>query len=132
MGGLDSSILVSEMSKIQENPIKTFTIGFKEKGFNEFEYAKAVSEHLETNHTETELDADSYLEAMLKMIAIKDAPLAVPNEIALHKMSLVLKRDISVVLSVKGLMNYLVAMEGFLDLLMITREWPLAYQCIVF
>ena len=101
-GGLDSSILVSEMSKIQENPIKTFTIGFKEKGFNEFEYAKAVSEHLETNHTETELDADSYLEAMLKMIAIKDAPLAVPNEIALHKMSLVLKRDITVVLSGEG------------------------------
>ena len=46
-------------------------------------------------------------------------------------MSLVLKRDISVVLSGEGLMNYLVAMEGFLDLLTI-REWPLAYQCIMF
>jgi asparagine synthase (glutamine-hydrolysing) len=101
-GGLDSSILVSEMSRIQKDPIKTYTIGFKEKGFNEFKYANEVSEYLGTDHTETVLDADSYLEAMLKMISIKDAPLAVPNEIALHKMSQILKKDISVVLSGEG------------------------------
>ena len=34
-GGIDSSIVVAMMSKISSNPIKTFTIGFKEKDFDE-------------------------------------------------------------------------------------------------
>ncbi len=101
-GGLDSSILVSIMNRLQEDPIRTYTIGFAEEGFNEFSYAQEVSDYLNTNHTQTIMDPDSYLEAMLEMIKIKDAPLAVPNEIALHKMSKILKKDISVVLSGEG------------------------------
>lgn len=101
-GGLDSSALVATMATKHSKPIKTFTIGFQEKGFNEFGYARQVAEYCQTDHKEIVLDADEYLSDLLKMIRIKDAPLAVPNEIALHKLSKILKQDITVVLSGEG------------------------------
>jgi asparagine synthase (glutamine-hydrolysing) len=101
-GGLDSSILVALMAKKSSIPLKTFTIGFKEAGFNEFEYAREVAELYHTDHKEILLDASQYLNSWQTMLRIKDAPLAVPNEIALHELSLVLKKDISVVLSGEG------------------------------
>ena len=101
-GGLDSSVLVRLMSQQHREQIKTFTIGFPEKDFNEFEYAQEVAKHCSTDHKEIVLDAERYLDSMQTMLKIKDAPLSVPNEIALHELSKVLKQDITVVLSGEG------------------------------
>jgi len=101
-GGLDSSALVWQMSQNTNNPIHTFCTGFNEDGFNEFDYARTVAKHCNTKHSEVILDVDSYLESFHKMLLIKDAPIAVPNEIALHKLSLELKKDVTVVLSGEG------------------------------
>lgn len=101
-GGLDSSIIVALMAQRSSRPIKTYTIGFEEKGFNEFEYARAVAKHLGTEHKEIVLSVDNYLDYLVPMIKIKDAPLAVPNEIALYQLSKILKKDISVVISGEG------------------------------
>ncbi len=101
-GGLDSSIVVALMSQITEEPIKTFTIGFEEEGFNEFEYASQVASMFETDHHEILLNSTSYIEGMQKLIGFKDAPLSVPNEPALHVMSAELKKFITVVLSGEG------------------------------
>ena len=101
-GGLDSSVLVWEMAKKHTLPVKTFTIGFKEDGYNEFEYADEVARYCGTEHKEISLDIEEYLSSLQTMIKIKDAPLAVPNEIALHELSKILKKDITVVLSGEG------------------------------
>ena len=47
-GGIDSSLIVSLMQEQSNNPIKTFTIGFDEKGYNEAEFAKKVAKELGT------------------------------------------------------------------------------------
>tara|TARA_B100001027_G_C16261563_1_gene329709 strand:+ start:169 stop:2094 length:1926 start_codon:yes stop_codon:yes gene_type:complete len=101
-GGLDSSILVYNMSKFTDRPIKTYTIGFDGEGYNEFSYATEVSKFLGTDHKQEILSAEDYLNLLSKMIEYKDSPLAVPNEIALHKLSKSLKEDITVVLSGEG------------------------------
>ncbi len=101
-GGLDSSVLVWEMSRQHSKPIKTFTIGFQEEGYNEFQFAEEVALHCGTDHKEIMLDVQQYLDSFQTMLRIKDAPLAVPNEIALHVLSKHLKKDISVVLSGEG------------------------------
>ena len=102
-GGVDSSIITALMAKnSNNNPIKTFTIGFKEDGFNEFEYADIIAEKYNTNHMEIILSGENYIETMETLINYKDAPLSVPNEVPLYLMSKELKKYITVVLSGEG------------------------------
>ncbi len=101
-GGLDSSVTVALMSGFTREPVKTFTIGFDEPGYNEFAYAKQVSDRYRTDHHEITLSSSDYIDSMVKLIRYKDAPLGVPNEPALYVMSRELKKYITVVLSGEG------------------------------
>lgn len=51
-GGIDSSLVVSLMSKVLEENPKTFTIGFSEDDFDERSYARLVAEDCKTQHFE--------------------------------------------------------------------------------
>ncbi len=51
-GGVDSSIIVGMMAKLSGKPVKTFSIGFKEKEFDELSYARIVANHFATEHHE--------------------------------------------------------------------------------
>ena len=101
-GGLDSSITVALMSGFTREPVKTFTIGFDEPGYNEFSYARQVAARYRTDHHEITLSSRDYVSSMIKLIRFKDAPLGVPNEPALYVMSRELKKFITVVLSGEG------------------------------
>src|SRR5262249_49360279 len=57
-GGLDSSGVVAMMSKILEQPVKTATIGFKEKIFDESDFGRQVSKHFGTEHHERVVTAE--------------------------------------------------------------------------
>jgi asparagine synthase (glutamine-hydrolysing) len=101
-GGLDSSIVVSLMAKLHSRRIKTFTIGFKDKDYNEFKYSKMVADMYNTQHNTILLDPSKYFETSDMLIRYKDAPLSVPNEPALYLMSKALKEHFTVVLSGEG------------------------------
>lgn len=65
-GGLDSSSIVSIMSKISTFPVETFTIGFKEKSYDERNLAAAVAKKFQTNHHEYVVEPDSFDESLKK------------------------------------------------------------------
>ena len=101
-GGVDSSLTTAIMARNSEEPIHTYTIGFEQEGFNEFKYARVVSELYNTIHNEIVVDRDDYFDEWKRLIHFKDAPLGVPNEVPLALMSTQLSRDITVVISGEG------------------------------
>jgi len=101
-GGLDSSIITTLMATISTNTVKTFTIGFKEQGYNEFEFSNMISKKFKTQHHEILLKSKNYIENIGKLISFKDQPLSVPNEVPLFLMSKELSKHVKVVLSGEG------------------------------
>jgi asparagine synthase (glutamine-hydrolysing) len=51
-GGMDSSSIVAEMAEVSSAPVKTFSIGFGERDFDELRYARQVAQRFGTDHHE--------------------------------------------------------------------------------
>ena len=74
-GGIDSSSVVAMMAKNSSFPVKTFTIGFKEKEFSELEYAREVARKFGCEHHEQIVDPES-IGLLPKLVHAYDEPFA--------------------------------------------------------
>lgn len=101
-GGVDSSLIAALMQANSENPIKTFTIGFSDKQYNEAEYAKAIAQHLGTDHTEFYVEPSDALAVIPKLATIYDEPFADSSAIPTFLVSQLTKQQVSVCLSGDG------------------------------
>jgi asparagine synthase (glutamine-hydrolysing) len=101
-GGYDSSVVTALLQKDSSEKLKTFTIGFHEKGYDETPYAREVAKHLGTDHTEYYCTQKDALDIIPKLAEIYDEPFADPSSIPTSLVSQLAKKEVTVALSADG------------------------------
>lgn len=101
-GGVDSSLVASMIQKNSKNPIKTFTIGFNEKDYDEAIYAKEIAKYIGSEHTELYCDTNDMLKLIEKLPFLYDEPFGDSSALPTILVSKLAKEKVSVVLSGDG------------------------------
>ena len=101
-GGVDSSMVVALMQSQSERPVKTYSIGFHEKQFDESGHARDVAKHIGTEHTELFISAKDVLNAVPRMPNMYDEPFADSSQLPTSLVMALARQHVTVALSGDG------------------------------
>ncbi len=101
-GGIDSSAICAMMSEMVSEPIKTFSVGFKETEANEFRFARKVADAFKTEHHEITITPEQYFAELPNLIWHEDEPIGFTASVPLYFVSKLAQKHVKVVLTGEG------------------------------
>ncbi|HVO67121.1 MAG TPA: asparagine synthase (glutamine-hydrolyzing) [Syntrophales bacterium] len=101
-GGIDSSVVVAMMSRHTSQPVKTFTIGFAEKDYDESSHAQEVADHLATEHYSEVMHIDKLVDLMPVFVEQFDEPFFDSSAFPVMAVSRLARQYVTVSLSGDG------------------------------
>ena len=101
-GGFDSSIVVALMAEMSDQPVKTFSVGFREEAYSELPYARAVADRYATDHQEFILEYGDVPETLHLLVQHLGEPFADPSMIPLYHLSRLTREHVVVALNGDG------------------------------
>ncbi|HZP01024.1 MAG TPA: asparagine synthase (glutamine-hydrolyzing) [Terriglobia bacterium] len=101
-GGTDSSAVVALMAELGARPLRTFSVGFEERGFSELPYARRIAQRFSTEHHELMVGPRHVSEELPRLVAFRDEPIAEPTDVALYLVSRLAGGTVKVVLAGEG------------------------------
>ncbi|MGE0245591.1 MAG: asparagine synthase (glutamine-hydrolyzing) [Pyrinomonadaceae bacterium] len=101
-GGIDSSAIAAVMSEMVSEPIKTFSVGFREREANEFRYARMVAERFGTDHHEITITPEEFFEKLPDLVWHEDEPIGFEASVPLYFVSKLAAKHVKVVLTGEG------------------------------
>ncbi len=101
-GGIDSATIVALYQKYSRNPVRSFSIGFEDAGFDEARHAKAVADHLGTVHSERQVTVREAQEVIPLLPAMYDEPFADSSQIPTYLVSRFAREQVTVALTGDG------------------------------
>lgn len=125
-GGIDSSAVVAMMAKNSKIPVKTFTIGFKEKKFSEIEYAREVAKKFGCEHHEQIVEPES-IDLLPRLVHGYDEPFADTSAIPTYYVSKMAREHVTVALSGDGGDELFAGYDSYLSLTKF-HSYPLNFK----
>jgi len=101
-GGLDSSGLLALMAPMVKEPVRTFSVGFREPGMSELHFARLAAASVAAEHREVVLSAEEFFSALPRLLWHEDEPIAFPSSVPLHVVSRLARDHVKVVLTGEG------------------------------
>jgi asparagine synthase (glutamine-hydrolysing) len=101
-GGIDSSAIAALMARMIDRPLQTFSVAFKDRAFNELEYAREVARAIHADSHEIVIDDRDFFGALPKLVWHEDEPIAHPSSVPLYFVSALARRHVTVVLTGEG------------------------------
>lgn len=101
-GGIDSASITAAMSRLVDEPIKTFSVAFAEREANELYYARQIAERYKTDHHEIVVSPEQFWESVPALVWHEDEPMAHPSSVALNFVSRLAAERVKVVLTGEG------------------------------
>lgn len=102
-GGLDSSLIVALAARARSGgPVATYSAGFRDSLADELPWARRVSDLLGTDHHEVVVGPEDFIESWALLTWHRDAPLSEPADLAVHRLAVLARKDVKVVLSGEG------------------------------
>src|SRR5438046_5960309 len=101
-GGIDSSAIAAIMAGLIDRPLQTFSVAFKERAFNELQYARQVARAIRADSHEVVIDESDFFGALPKLVWHEDEPIAHPSSVARYFVSTHARRHVTGVLTAEG------------------------------